>query len=146
MRGAEQAGFIGIVADKLEIDIDAVGLEQQAGAADGQLADAAGAEAAADDEAFRVAPILEPQEAADDQGELLGEVLDGALHDARGFGFALRQEVGELLLADLLAGFVAERILAQLLQRLAPFVENVPERVLAGLVADEAVLVLDFEL
>ena len=68
----------------------AVGLEQYGLRADGQLADAAGAKAAADDEALRIAPILEAQEAADDLGQLLGEFLDRALHETRRLGLAAR--------------------------------------------------------
>ena len=145
MRGAEQAGFIRIAAYQLEIDVDLVGLQQQARPAHGQFADAAAAEATANDEAFGVAPALEAQEASNDERELLRKLLDGALHDPRRFGFAVRQQGRELLLADLLARLVAERILL-IAQRFAPLVEDFPECVPVGFVAQEALVVLDFQI
>src|SRR6185436_3185892 len=57
MRGTDKTGMIRIVANELKVDGNAVGLEQEAGTCDRQLADATGAKAAADDEAFGVPPI-----------------------------------------------------------------------------------------
>ena len=68
----------------------------------------AGAEAAANDQAFGIAPILELQEAAYDCGELLGEFLDSALHNAGGFRVTINQERGQLFSYCLLAGLLAE--------------------------------------
>ena len=45
-------------------------------------------------------------------GELLRELLDGAVDQAGRLGIAVDQELVELLLADLLGRRVAERILA----------------------------------
>ena len=127
--------------------VDVVGLEDDRGAADRQLADAARAKAAADHDALGVAPGLELEEAADDQRELLGEILDRALHDAGRFRVALGQQLVELLLADVSSlGLLAERIVAVLAQRLAPVLEDVAERALAGAVAEEALVVLDFQI
>ena len=114
MRGADQAGFVGIVADRLQVDCDLVGLEDDAGAADRQLADTAGAEAAADHDALGVAPGLRLEEAADDERQLLREILDRALHDGRRLEVALGEQRIELLLADLVARLVAERVVARL--------------------------------
>ena len=112
----------------------------------GQLADAAGAKSAADDEALRVAPLLQPQEAANDLGELLGEVLDRALDDAGRLGLAAppgcrpasscRSPRWPCRRAD------PRRACFNGLRHLS---SSVPERPLAGLVADEAVLVLDLD-
>ena len=59
MRGAEQAGLVGVVADQLQLDGNVIRLEQQAGARDGQLAQPVAAKAAADHQAFGVAPRLQ---------------------------------------------------------------------------------------
>jgi len=48
------------------------------------------------------------------------------------------EQGGQFLLADAVAGFVAERIFAQLLQGLAPLFQDFPERVFAGPVANKA--------
>src|SRR5215470_3312899 len=138
--------MVGIVANEFEVDRDRLGLEQQGGARDRQFADAAGTEAAADHQTLRVPPILVAQEAADDQGELLREFLDRTLHQAGRGRLALVQQGGQFLLADAVAGFVAERIFAQLLQGLAPLFQDFPERVFAGPVANKALIVLDLEI
>ena len=56
------------------------------------------------------------------------------------------QRLVERALADLLGGFVAERIVAVLLQRLAQRIQDLPERALAGAVAEKAVVVLQFDI
>ena len=91
MSGAEQSGFVRVAADKLEIDIDIVSLQQKACPGHGKLTDPAAAEPATDDETFRIAPTLETHKAAYDQSELLRKVLNGTLHNPRGFGFAVCQ-------------------------------------------------------
>ena len=52
MRGAEQTGLVRIVADRNEVDLDLVGFQNDGGATDREFADAAGAKAAAHDDAF----------------------------------------------------------------------------------------------
>src|SRR5262245_10899799 len=138
--------MVGIAANEFQVDGNVIGLEQQTGAADRQLADPAGAKATADDQAFRVAPILEAQEAADHLGELLGEVFDRTLHQCGSGRVAFLQQGGELLLADVFAKLVAERILAEFLQGLTPLVDDLPEGLFAAPVADEALFVFDFEI
>ena len=73
-------------------------------------------------------------------GELLRELLDRAVDQARRLGVAVDQQLVELLLADLVGRRLAERILADLAQALAPIVEDRLERALAGAVADEALV------
>ncbi len=68
--GADQPCLVRIIADGLEIDCDLVSLEDHRRASDRKLADSAGAEAAADHDSFGVAPDLELEEAADNDGEL----------------------------------------------------------------------------
>ena len=128
MRGADQAGFVRIVADRHQVDRDLVGLEDHRRAADGELADPAGAEAAADHDPFGVAPGLELEKAPDDEGELLRKILDRALQDAGRLRIAFDQQRVELLLADVLARLVAEGVVSGLAQRLAPVLDDVAER------------------
>ena len=141
MRRPDQAGFVGMVSDRDKVEVDAVGLENDRGAADHQLADPAVAKPAADHDALGIAPALELEEAADDEREFLREVLDCPLHDAGCLGVAFGQQRVELLLADLIARLVAERIVAGLAQRLAPVLDDVAEGALAGAIADEAFIV-----
>ena len=56
------------------------------------------------------------------------------------------QRLVERALADLLGGFVAERIVAVFLQRLAQRVQDLAKRALAGAVAEKAVIVLQFDI
>src|SRR5262249_47962729 len=125
-------------------DLDGFGLEDDPGPGDRQFTDAAFAQSAPNDDAFRALPRLELEEATDDVHQLLGEILDRALNHGRGFGVLGYQRRIEVLLADLVPGLVAEGVLARLAQRFAPFFENVAERSLAGAIAEEAVLVLQF--
>jgi hypothetical protein len=67
------------------------------------------------------------------------------VHQAGGVGIAAGERRIELLLADVAARGLAERIGALLAQRLSPFVENGVERFLAGAVADEPVVVLELD-
>ena len=73
---------------------------------------------------------------------MLREILDGALDHAGRFRIALAEKIGEFLFAQFFARLVAQRIFARRLKRLAPLVDEFPERTLAGLIADEAFLVL----
>ena len=82
---------------------------------------------------------------ADDEGELLREVLDCALQDAGRLGVSLREQRIKLLPADLAAGLVAEGVVARLAQRLAPALEELAERPLVGAVAEEPVVVLQLD-
>ncbi len=83
--------MVGIVADQRQVEIRMVFFQQDGGPADGQFADPAAAKAAADHQAFGIAPGLQLEEAPDHRVEFLGEILDGALHDAGGFRVAFDQ-------------------------------------------------------
>ena len=146
VRGADEARLVGIILDELQFDLVVLGLEQHLGAPDRQLADAARPEAAAEDDGLRVAPGRRLEKPLDYRGEGLGEFLDGAVNDAAGFRVAFGQQLVELLLRHLVGRLLAERIGAELAQRLAPLVQHLVEGAAAGLVADEPVLVLDLEI
>ena len=146
MRGADKASFIRIVVNEFKVDIDVFRPKQKSGSRNRKFADTAGAESAADRNAFRIAPILRAQEPTDDECELLREILDGAEHETRAFRIACREEFRELLLAELLARLVAEGIFAKLPEGFPPFFDVLPECAFAGLVADEAVLVFDLDI
>ena len=146
MRGADETCFIRIVTDRHQIGVDAIGLEDHRSAPDRQFADAAGAEAAADDDALRVLPRLCLDVAPQDDRELLREVFDRAVQNPAGLGIALRENGVEGLLADVLARFVAKRVLAELSQRLSPILKDGAERAFAGSIPDEAFIVFQFDI
>lgn len=143
MRGADQRRLVRMVADRHQVEAAELRLEQHVGASDRELADAALAEAAADHDALGLVPGLELQEALDDAGERLGELLDRALDDAGRLVVAVDEQVVERLLADLVRVLVAEGVGAVLAQRLAPFLEDLVEGAPARPVPDEPLLVLD---
>jgi len=136
---ADQPRMVRWVTDRLQFDLIATGLENNGGAADGEFADPALAQATANDDALRVFPVFEAQKAPDDQGEFLREFLDDAVDYARRFRIAFGQRFVELLLAEVLAQVLAERILTSLADTLAPVVENRLEGPLACAIADEAI-------
>jgi len=84
-------------------------------------------------------PRLHTHEAADDGCEFLRELFDRAIQDARGFRISVSEQLVQLVLADLIAGRVTERIFTDLAHTLAPVVENGSKRAIAGAVTDEAV-------
>src|SRR5689334_18945982 len=80
--GADEAGFVRIVADDPDLGLDLVVLQQHRGAADRKLADAAAGKSAAEYDALRMLPGLQLEKSPHHAGKLLGEGLDRALHDA----------------------------------------------------------------
>ena len=88
----------------MHLDLEVFGLEDDFGTRDGEFAEAAVAEAATDHDALGLLPGLGVEEAARDVGELLREVLDGAVHDRRGFGVVADENGVEYLLADVFGG------------------------------------------
>src|SRR4051794_27761780 len=142
MRRADQSRFVGVVTDRNELDRHLFRLEDDRGAADHHLADATGAEAAADDDALGVLPAFGLEVAADDERQLLGEFLDRPLYDARGLAITFGQQVIERLLGNLIAWLFTERIVARFAHRLPPVLDDLAEGALAGAVADEAFVVL----
>src|SRR5215213_7085220 len=97
-----------------ERNIDVLGLENDAGAADCHFPDPAGTKSAADRDAFSIPPSLQLEIAANDQCKFLGKVFDRALHHTRGFRLAFSQQRIERLLAEIFAGLIAERVVAVL--------------------------------
>jgi hypothetical protein len=82
---------------------------------------------------------------ADDQRQLLREVLDRPLQDTGRLRIAFGEQRIERLLAQLLARLVAERVLAGFAQRLAPVLDDIAEGALAGAVAEKAFIVLELD-
>ena len=74
------------------------------------------------------------------------EILDGALHDPGRVRIALGQQRVELLLADVLARLVAERVVAGLAQRLAPVLDDGAEGAFAGAVAQKTFVILQLDI
>src|SRR5262249_25827017 len=92
---------------------------------------------------FRPRPGLE--EALRHIGELLGKLLDRAVHHGGRLAVVADQHVIERALADLVGRQIAEGILAALAQGFSPAVEDLAERALAGAVAKKALLVLQLD-
>src|SRR4029079_11687438 len=105
-----------------------------------------GAETTAHDDPFGVFPVLGLEVAADDESQLLREILDRALHDSAGFRVALGEEVVEGLFRKLVARLLAEWVVPHSAQWLAPVFDALPERHFAGAVANEAFVVLDLDI
>ena len=145
MRCADQAGLVGVIADELDLELETFGLQQHLGASERELAHAAFTKAAAHDDALGATPTRILEKALDDAGERLRKFLDRAVDDAGRLGIALGEQLVERLLVDDLRG-VAERVGAELAQRLAPLLEHLAKGAAARLVADEAVRVLDLEI
>src|SRR6476469_3230545 len=133
-----------MVLDRHEVDRDAVGFQENRGAADRHLADAAVAEAAADGDLLRVRPVLGAQEPPCDRGEFLGEILGRTVDDAGGFGIAVEQRLVELLLGKL--GLAAERVLVDAGEAVAPVLQDFGECLLRRAVADETILGAELEI
>ena len=138
--------LVRLVANRLQLDLDAIGFEDDGGAADRQFADAAAAKAAADREPFGIAPRLEFVKAPDHQRKVLGKIFDGTMHQTGFLDIAASQKHIELLLGQLLARLIAQRIIAGFAQRLAPILDDLPERALTGAVADKTLVVFDFDI
>ena len=91
MQRADQRGFVGMEADRHHLDLEVLGLEDDLGARDRELAEPAVAKAAADHDALGLRPGLGLEETARDIGELLRELLDRAVHDGAGLGVVADQ-------------------------------------------------------
>src|ERR1700738_427081 len=132
MQAADQAGIIGMIADRDQVDAPAFGLEDNVGARDRQFADPALAKAAADHDALGIGPGLGLEKAPGDISEFLSEFLDRAMHQ--------RRRRDEIALGDIPGGFLAERVVAVLLQRLAQGLQDFSEGALAGAIANKALI------
>ena len=145
MRGADQPGFVRVIANRNELDGDLVRFKDHRSAPDNQFANPARAEPATDHDALGILPALQLEIASDHQRELLRKVLDCTLHDASRLGVALGEQAIELLLGDLVARRIPEWVVTGLAQGLAPVLDHVAERTLAGAIADEAFVILQFD-
>src|SRR5262249_1923554 len=111
-----------------EVELLAIGLQDHISAGYGDLADAAQAKAAPDDDRLGGRPGFGLEEAPRDEGELLRELLDSAQHHGRCLHVVTAKNPIKLLPADLHRGAVAERIIAPLAQGLAPALEHGAEK------------------
>ena len=146
MQRADQAGVIGMKTDRQQVDLEIFALEDDVGAGNHEFADPALAKAAADDDALGIGPCLGLEEFPGHMGQFLRKFLNRAMHQRRGMDIVADQCVVELALGDLLGGFLAQGIVAVLLQRLAQGFEDVSERALAGAVAEKSAFVLQFDI
>src|SRR4051812_38653238 len=142
---ADQPGVVRMIADRLQLDLELLVLQDDLGAGDRELAEPGIAKAAAHHDAFGLGPRLGAQEAPGHMGKLLGKFLDRGMHHGRGLGVVAHKDGIERLLADGLAILVSERILAGFAQRLAPAFQDLAEGAFGGAIAEEAVLVLELD-
>src|SRR6476620_6205927 len=98
------------MADRNQLEIDLRSLQNQPGAAYDDLADARVPKPSTNGNPLGLTPILQLEDALDDGSELLREILDRADDNPRGLGIALQQRHLDLLLVEVLAVLVAERI------------------------------------
>ena len=145
MQRADQAGVIGMKADRHQIDVEILGLEDDVGAGDREFADPALPEATADHDALGIGPRLGLEKPPRHIGQLLGEFLDRTMHQGCGADVVADQRLIEFGLGDLAGGFFAQGIVAVFLQRLAQAVQDLAESPLAGAVAEKAFVVLQFD-
>ena len=145
MQRADQAGVIGMKADRHQIDVEILRLEDDVGAGDGDLADPALPKAAADHDALGIGPRLGLQEPAGHIGQFLREFLDRAMHQGGSVDIVADQRLVEVALGDFVGGFLAQGIVAVFLQRLAQAVQDLAEGPLAGAVAEKALVVLQLD-
>src|SRR6267142_1226764 len=71
MQATDQAGFVGMKADRDQVDLEVLGLENDVGARDREFADPALPETAADHDAFGIGPGLGLEKAPRHIGEFL---------------------------------------------------------------------------
>ena len=81
MQTTDQAGFVGMKADRNQVDLQPFGLEHDVGARNRQFPDPALAKAAADHDAFGVGPRLGLQKTRRHIGQFAREFLDGAMNE-----------------------------------------------------------------
>jgi len=86
MRGAEQPGIVGMMADGNKVDGDPSAFSSTIALPIASFADPALAEAAADDDPFGVLPAFGAQELPHDQREFARKFLDCAVDQAGGLG------------------------------------------------------------
>ena len=145
MQRADQAGVIGMKADRHQIDVEILRLEDDVGAGDGDLADPALPKTAANHDALGIGPRLGLEEPPRHIGQLLGEFLDRAMHQGGGADIGADQRLVEFALGNLAGGFFAQGIVAVLPERLAQAVQDLAESPLAGAVAEKAFVILQFD-
>ena len=144
--GPDQACFVGMVADRRDLDVDLCGLQQQRHAADDEFADPAVAQTAANHDPLGVPPCLGLEIAPDHGLELLRKLLDRGVDHARSLRVSLGQQGVDLVLGQFMGVVVADRIVAVLAKVLAQHIQNFAKRPLVGAVADKTVFIAQLDI
>ena len=100
---------------------------------------------AANHDALGAGPCLGLEKPPRHIGQFLGKFLDRAMHQRGGGDIVADQRLVEFALADIAGGFLAQGIVAVLLQRLSQVVQYLAEGSLAGAIPEKAFLVLQFD-
>src|SRR5579872_4616883 len=146
MQAADQAGIVRIETDRTEVDLEILRFKQNVGPRNGEFADPALAKAPANHDAFGIGPGLLLEESRRHIGQFGCELLDRTMDQGGRINVLTLERLVELALGHLLGGFLAERVLTVLFERLAQIVEDFAEGALGCAVAEEAVLVLQFDI
>lgn len=146
MQATDQASFIGVKADRHQIDLEPLRLEQDVGACDREFTDPALPKAAADNNAFGVGPGLGLEKTRRHIGQFLREFLDRAVHQGRRADVVAYQRLVERVLGDRFGGFIPQRVVAVFLQRFAQRIQYLAERALAGAIAEKTVVVFQLDI
>ena len=112
---ADQAGVIGIKADRHQIDVKIFRLEDDVGAGNRELTDPALPKTAADHDTLGIGPRLGLEEPPRHIGQLLREFLDCAMHQGCGANIGADQRLVELAFCNLAGRLFAQGIVAVLL-------------------------------
>ena len=107
MQAADQASLVGMRADRHQVDLKILGLENDVGARDREFTDPALPKATADHDAFGVGPGLGLEEPTRHVSKLLGECLDRAMHQGGSVNVVADKHLVERALGDRLGGFAA---------------------------------------
>jgi hypothetical protein len=81
LEAAEQASLVRMAGDRGHLYAEALLLEEHERAPEGEPADVAAAEAAADDDVLGLVPLVEPKESRGDRRQFAGKLLNGRVHE-----------------------------------------------------------------
>src|SRR6266478_2317096 len=107
MQATDQAGFVGMKANRDQVDLEILGLENDVGTRDREFADPALPKTAADHDTFGIGPSLGLEKALRHIGQFLREFLDRAMYQRGSVDVVAHQRLVKRVLADGLGGFAA---------------------------------------
>ncbi len=93
--GPDQAGLVGMIADRNQFERNPFAGEQDLGASHRKLADMARTQSASDHDALGFLPAFETQKAAHHRRELMGKLLDGGMDETGRNRVGSRQDLVE---------------------------------------------------